>query len=161
MGSWRGWDGVCFLSQDFDHLVDDDVQAVLDAVSAFAELSPDIEDFVDADFRLFIQEENGVVGFDGAGAVRSAHSLFPVCGRETAVTPRELRRIPVPPHVITFRKTTRMNSLHRFPESALSSSPPNSHYRLCEKTGGTTSREPPCPPLTSAKTSKTPGSQPD
>jgi hypothetical protein len=154
MWAWRGWDGVRFLLQDCDHPVDDDVQAVLDAISAFAELQPDVEDFVDADFRLFIQEENGIVKFDGASAVLSAHSLFSVCGQETATTPRELRRIRVPPHAITFWKTTRMNSLRRFQKSTLSSSPPNIHCRLREKTGGTTSREPPCPPVMPAKTPK-------
>jgi hypothetical protein len=67
---------VRFLSQDFDHLLDNNVQPIRDAVSALSQLSSDVEDLVDADLGLFIHQKSCFAGSNSVVAVRSTHGMF-------------------------------------------------------------------------------------
>ncbi len=61
----------------FDDPLDDNVQAVFNAVRSLSELPPDFEDFVHADVRGLFLQKSGTVRSRVCGAARSSHSMSP------------------------------------------------------------------------------------
>lgn len=144
-----------------EDLVDNDVQPILDAVSAFAELPSNVEDLLHADLRLFLIESQSCLdGLDGVGAVKSVHSLFLFAVENVRQLPASCIASKFHPHVDCRRPDAAHSTSPANPGTGYPVSPREFRESLQKQTGGTSSRERPCP-RHADETRKTHGFQAD